>query len=190
MGAKMRILISLWITLILIGAAPSQAADLCEAVALRDLPALETPNSILKKGEHDEAVTQYRINKKTGEAVICSHQGSCYPATVTENGKRIETLHLTNCKVGARDSFDDPDEVFYAVDLIRSKIPPALLRLDDLGNRFLALGLCSACADNVAYLYVNKPASRCAKLAGQALGGNRRALATLKEAPDFCIAPH
>src|SRR5208282_3966945 len=94
--------------------------------------------------------------------------GSCFPATVTENGKRVETLHLTNCKVGARDSFDDPDDVFYSLDVIRSKVPPLQLKIDDVDNRLLELGLCSACAHNVAYLYVNKPASRCAKLAGRA----------------------
>jgi hypothetical protein len=99
-------------------------------------------------------------------------------------------LHLTNCKVGSRDAFDDPDEVFYSIDVIRSKIPPARLRLDDVDNRLLELGLCSACASNVAYLYVNQPASRCAKLAKQALEGNPQALAALQEMPDFCTAFH
>jgi hypothetical protein len=92
--------------------------------------------------------------------------------------------------VGARDAFDDPEEVFYSVDVIRSKIAPAQLRIDDLDNRLLELGLCSACAGNVAYLYVNKPASRCAKLAGQALEGNPAALTALKGFPDFCTAFH
>jgi hypothetical protein len=148
-----------------IGLIPSaHAADICDAVALRDLPALEDPSSVLKRGEHDGTVTQYRINKKTGDASICSHGGYCYPAMITENGKRVETLHIANCKIGARDSFDDPDEVYYSVDVIRSKVPPLQLRIDDVDNRLLELGLCSACASNVAELYVNKPASHCAKL--------------------------
>jgi hypothetical protein len=72
-----------------IGVVPSaHAADICDAVALRDLAALEDPSSVLKRGEHDGAVSQYRINKKTGEASMCSHGGYCYPATITENGKR------------------------------------------------------------------------------------------------------
>jgi hypothetical protein len=189
-GAQMRFLTYFGLALIFIGSAPSRAGDLCEAIALRDLPAVEAPAAILKKGEHHEQITQYRVNKKTGEAILCAHGGNCYPATVTENGKRVETLHLTNCKVGARDPFDDPDEVFYSVDIIRSKIPPAQLRVDDLDNRLLDLGLCSACAGNAAYLYFNKPTSRCAKLTGRALKGNREALAALRKIPDFCNAPN
>src|SRR5271157_3320963 len=171
----------------LISLAPSaHADDICNAVALRDLPAVGNPEAILKRGGRLFPASQYRVNKKTGEATICAHGGSCFPATVTENGKRVETLHLTNCKVGARDSFDDPDDVFYSLDVIRSKVPPLQLKIDDVDNRLLELGLCSACAHNVAYLYVKKPASRCAKLAGRALKGNPEALTALKASPDFC----
>jgi hypothetical protein len=46
------------------------------------------------------------------------------------------------------------------------------LRLDDLDNKFLEMGVCSACAGNVAMFYVKKPTSPCARLAKQALEGN------------------
>ena len=49
-------------------------------------------------------------------------EGDVRAVAPTENGKRMETLHLTNCKVGARDSFDDPEDVFYSLDVIRSKV--------------------------------------------------------------------
>jgi len=165
---------------------PACAADICDAVALRDIPAAEAPSSILKRGEHDGAITQYRVNKKTGLGKFCSHGGYCYEATVTENGKTVETLRLTNCKIGARGTYDDPDDVYYSVDVIRSKISPLRLKIDDLDNRLLELGLCSACAGGYAYQYVDKPTSPCSKLIRQALEGNLESLQSLKEGPDYC----
>jgi hypothetical protein len=53
----------------------ARAADICEAVALRDVPAKEDAKSILKRGEIDGAVTQYRVNKTTGDGVFRSHGG-------------------------------------------------------------------------------------------------------------------
>ena len=136
--------------LLLLAATPASGSDICQAIALRDVQAIEVPDAKLKKGERDEAVTQYRINKKTGEATLCSHGGACFPVAVTENGQRVEALRLTNCKVGAKDPFDDPDETFYSLDVIRSKVPAAALRVDDVDNKLLDMGLCSACASNVA----------------------------------------
>ena len=66
------------------------SADICEAVALRDVRAIEDSSSIIKGGEHDTAITQYTVNKETGLKAFCSHGGYCYPA---------ESLQLTNCAI-------------------------------------------------------------------------------------------
>lgn len=162
------------------------SADLCKAIALRDVAAIESPDSILQRGEYDEAITQYRVNKHTGMTSFCSHGGYCYPTHVRINGKRIEALKLTNCKIGNRDNFYNEDEIFYSVEVVRSKNKSSALRLDDLDNKFLEMGLCSACADNVATFYVRKPSSKCAKLAKQALEGNPIAAEKLLGFPDYC----
>jgi hypothetical protein len=60
----------------------TQAADICTAVALRDVPAIEDSSSMLKKGQFDTAITQYRVNKRTGETSFCSHGGYCYPIRI------------------------------------------------------------------------------------------------------------
>lgn len=179
----------LTVLLALAAATPAVAADICEAIALHDVPSLDNPEAILKKGERDRAVSQYRVNKKTGATSICSHGGSCYPLFLIENGQKIEALRLTNCKVGAKDPFDDPDEIFYNLDVIRAKVPAEQLRIDDLDNKLLDMGLCSACANNVAYLSVKQPGSRCAKLTARALAGDPGAVKTLKDFPDYCTAP-
>lgn len=163
------------------------SADLCKAIALRDVAAIESPDSVLQRGEYDEAVTQYRVNKHTGMTSFCSHGGYCYPSHVYVNGKKIEALRLTNCKIGKRDDYDDEDEIYYSVDVVRSKNTSDALRLDDLENRFLEMGLCGVCADNVAWLFVKKPSSRCSKLAKQALEGNPVATEKLVNSPDYCI---
>jgi hypothetical protein len=185
----MKALLRLSPLLALVVVTPSSAADICQAIALRDIRAVDVPGATLKKGERDEAVTQYRVNKKTGEATLCSHGGACFPVSITENGQKFEALRLTNCKVGAKDPFDDPDETFYNLEVIRSKVPAADLRVDDVDNKLLDMGLCSACASNVAYLYVKKPGSRCAKLTARALAGSRDAITTLKDFPVYCSLP-
>jgi hypothetical protein len=97
----------------------------------------------------------------------------------------VEALRLVNCKVGKRYE-EDKDEVYYSVDVVRSKNTAADLRLDDLDNKFLEMGLCSACADNVAMFYVKKPTSPCGRLAKQALEGNPVATDKLRSFPDYC----
>lgn len=164
------------------------AADLCRAIALRDVPAIGNPTSILSRGGFDTAITGYYVNKKTGMASFCSHGGNCYPTHVTVGGRKVEALRLTNCKIGnpSPSPYDDPDEISYDVDVIRSKNSPAELQYDDLDNRLLEMGLCSACASNVASLYLKNPNSRCGQLTRKALEGNPVALEKLKEFPDYC----
>jgi hypothetical protein len=88
----MRTFIVLGISIAAIGTARG-AGDLCEAIALRDVPAIEDPSSILKRGEHDTAITQFRVDKKTGATSYCSHGGYCYLA---------EALQLTSCRMADR----------------------------------------------------------------------------------------
>jgi len=85
-----RLLISSAMTL-LVG--PAYVADICEAVALHDVPAVENPESILERGERDPAISGYGFNKEIGQYVFCSHGGYCYPAAA---------LRLLNCKIGER----------------------------------------------------------------------------------------
>ena len=166
----------------------ASAADICKAIALRDVPALEAPESVLKRGEYDTAITQYRVNKKTGLTSFCSHGGYCYPTHIVENGAKVEALRLTNCKIGKRDEWNDPEEIFYSVDVLRSALTETELKIEELDNKLLDLGLCSACASNVAYLYIHQPQSRCAALTRKVLGGDAQALEDLKQDPDYCRA--
>ncbi|MBN9406573.1 MAG: hypothetical protein J0I00_14285 [Burkholderiales bacterium] len=53
-------------------------------------------------------------------------------------------------------------------------------------QKFSELGLCSACADNVAQWYSKKPASRCGSLAKKALEGNPAAIDELQGFPKYC----
>jgi hypothetical protein len=161
------------------------AADICRAIAMRDVGALESPTSVLERGSYDDAITQYRINKRTGVDSFCSHGGYCYPVHVQINGQKVEALRLVNCQVGTQDGRED-DEVIYSVEVTRSKNSRTALRRDDLDNRFLEMGLCSACADNVAQWYVQQPTSKCAQLAKRALEGEPSATNTLQTFPDYC----
>lgn len=165
----------------------AQAADICAALALRDVPAIEDSGAILKKGQLDTGITQYRVDKRSGETSFCSHGGYCYPIRIRVGEDILEALKLTNCQVADnRPPFDDGEYLDYEVEPIRTKIAPALLRYDDLDNKLLAMGLCSACADNVAQYYLKQPNSRCAKVARSALEGNPEATQALLDFPSYC----
>ena len=172
---------------LLLAAGQGRAADICEATALRDVPALDNPDSVLKKGSVDESITQFRVNKHTGETSFCSHGSYCYPThTMIGNGK-FQALKMTNCTVDVQGLQEPNDDfIYYGVTPVRAKINPTKLRMDDLDNKFLAMGLCTSCADNVAQFYINKPQSQCAVLAKGALEGNPDALTQLQDNPQFC----
>ena len=53
-------------------------------------------------------------------------------------------------------------------------------------EKFMEMGACSACADNIAQYYTKKPDSSCGKLAKQALEGNPDAIRKLVQFPDYC----
>lgn len=171
----------------LLGAGQGHAADICEAVALRDVPALESSDSILKKGSIDDSITQFRVNKRTGETSFCSHGGFCYPTHVMVGGGKFQALKMTNCTVDAKGlEFVGEDYIMYGVSPVRSKIDPDRLRIDDVTNKLLNLGLCEACADSAARIYVEKPQSQCAALVKQSLEGNPDTLGQLQDGPDIC----
>ena len=168
----------------------AKAADLCKALALRDVAALHNPTSILPKGDFDTAITQYRVNRNTKVTCFCSHGGYCYPTHVFVNGQRVQALKMTNCSIGAAQPSNIPgvvdDEIIYEVIVNRQQNSPQALRRDDVDNRLREMGLCSACASNVAAFYVNKPKSQCGQLARQALEGNPAAIQALQSDPSYC----
>lgn len=47
------------------------------------MPAIGAANSFIRKGDKDEAITQFRVNTKTGRTSYCSHGGYCYPAHIS-----------------------------------------------------------------------------------------------------------
>ena len=59
-------------------------------------------------------------------------------------------------------------------------------RYGDSKRRFIEMGLCEACADNLAQRYVERPSSRCGRLAKHALAGDSEAVKGLAEFPTYC----
>ena len=167
----------------------AHADDICEAIALRDVPAIGVPSSFIRKGGKDDAITQFRVNIRTGRTSYCSHGGYCYPTHVQVGDDMLLALKMTNCKPSAtayeRDGLE-PDEVVYGLDVVRSRIPRDQMRREDVKNRMLSMGLCSACADNVAQFYTAAPKSQCAQLARSALEGNPESARALQESPPYC----
>lgn len=172
-------LLSVTLAALVASTAAANATDsICEAVAMKATTKTDDFPYPLKRGETIDAITQYNVNKKTGATSFCSHGGGCYPA---------EALRLTNCRVDkSKPNYEDGDERTYGLILIRSKVPPAVLRQNDVELKLLDLGMCNACADNAAAFYVKMPASRCAKLVRRALEGDPTAIENLKNTPDYC----
>lgn len=167
---------------------PANAADICKAVALTDIPEATTGYG-LKKGDIDDAVTQYNVDKN-GDGQFCSHGGGCYPRYIVIDGKKVEALRLTNCKIGAAEppiaGLPDDGTTTYDIDVDRSKNSAADLKYDDVDNALLNLGMCSACASNAADLYIHNPASECGSKVADALAGDKLAIDALQADPDYC----
>jgi len=159
---------------------PVYASDsICDGIATRNTIPSEHFSYALRKGEQITAITQYNIDKQTGETSICSHGGGCYPAGA---------IKLTNCKVDrTAPAWEDDETVSYGLTLLRSKVDPARLRENDLELQLIGFGMCSACANNAAVLYMQQPRSKCGKLIKRALEGNPDAKDMLGENPDFCF---
>lgn len=152
----------------------SYAADLCKARVLRTMNSSKTNPYAMKKGEII-GVTQYNIDKYTGLVQICGHGSGCYQGSIIIHKKHIPTIKILNCKVTSLYTEDEQFK-YYGVEVDRSKNSKRDLRLDDIDNRLLDLGLCSACAGNYASEYVNHPNSRKSKLVKSALEGNPNAI--------------
>jgi hypothetical protein len=88
----------------------------------------------------------------------------------------------------SKPSYEDDEQITYSLDVIRSKVPPNILRQNDVELKLLDLGMCNACASNAAAFYVKMPNSRCAKLVRQALEGSPTAVKTLIDTPEYCTA--
>jgi len=154
----------------------SFALDLCQAIALEDVSAIESPKSIIKKGEFLTAITQYNLpDELSKEPYFCAHGDYCYPTHIIKNGIRVEALRLTNCKI-----------VGNSVELIRSKVDPATLRAHDIDEKLISLGMSIACAANATEFYLKKPKSKCGKLVQHALEGNPTAIELIEKDPDYC----
>lgn len=167
---------------------PVFADGLCEVEAIRDVPAIENPSYVLKRGEVERAVTQYRINKKTGETSFCSHGGYCYPTHLVVEGRAVIALELTNCVVDQSAPESDSEMDIYGVEVDRARNSDKALRLDDIENRLLEMGSCGACADNEAAMFVYYPDSQCGRLVQRGLENHYEAIQELVSFPEYCIA--
>jgi len=173
----------------------AQAADICNAVALVDVP--NSPESIqygsnpiaFKKGEIVEAVTQYSVDRKSGVGSFCSHGGGCYPRYITIGNRRVEALRLVNCKIGGEViGSGDEEEAIYSIDVDPSKNDPGVLRYDAADDALIEIGMSSAGASNAADKYIKEPQSQCGRVVARALGGDADAKAELQTEPQYCLS--
>jgi hypothetical protein len=112
----------LFFGLLLVAGVPGTALadDSCKAVALTQVPpdGATDPTVIatesLKSGEIDEAISGYRVDKRTALGVFSARGGVAYPRFLVRGGQRVEALRLTNCRIGPKAS-ETWDEVDYDV---------------------------------------------------------------------------
>ncbi len=76
--------------------------DICNARVLRDVTALEHPETKMVAGSVWNDVTQFWRNQRTGETRFCAHGDYCYPAQITVDGQTVDTIKLINCVVRDR----------------------------------------------------------------------------------------
>jgi hypothetical protein len=184
-GLSVKLLVGIGALLSATGAAT--ASDLCKAIALRDVAAIENPKSVIRKGDIDTAITQYQVEKATRRGSFCSHGGYCYPDRINVDGGDLIALRLLNCTVSKHVAYSDAQFMFFELDVNRMAVEPGVLRESDVSDKLQRdLSLCSACAQNVAAFYVRKPQSQCAALTRRVLEGDTQAGAILQGSPAYC----
>ena len=171
--------------LLLVWCANGHAKDICEAVSLRDVRAIQNPDAIIKKGTILDSISQYNVDKKTTLAEVCRHGDYCYPVNVIEGGKKIDVLRLTNCKVGTPRSVDDT-KTFYKLDVIQSKVSAEVLQSAEFERKLGALGFSNSFAGNAAYMLEKNPKSLCVQLAKKSVAGDKVSLNELRNHTEYC----
>lgn len=169
---------------IALGSTSAEAADHCRATVLQNVHPMEYESETVRRGETVEAVTQLTRDRRTGRTYYCSHGGYCLPTHVMIAGRRVPALRLLNCRIDMAHAAGDANETTYETVMDSRRNSAATLRLDDVDNQLLDLGMCSACAGYAAYAYVHRPNSPCGVLVRQALAGDRAARRRLMD--DVC----
>lgn len=83
-----------------------------------------------KRGDVVEYLTQYIIDKRSGETFFAQRGGRPFPTQKMVKGKKVDLYHLINCKVNMKGVIDDDSEerIFYFTPLPKSEIyKPAYL---------------------------------------------------------------
>ncbi len=163
-------------------------ADLCTAKVLHPVAAIDNPSSMMSQGAILDSITQFNVDKHTGMREFCQHGGYCYTETITIDGKQVKSLKLTNCRIDKVVS-EDADTQFWSLDVVRSAVSKNELRYSDISGKLGDLGLCVACADNAADVYIKQPDSPCGQTVKAAFEGNPEAVTKLNDT-DICpVAP-
>jgi hypothetical protein len=126
----------------LLASGPALAGDVCTLVALRDVASIEDPTTMMGRGGHQGAITQYRVDQGSGVASFCQHGGSCWPETVSIDGRQETATKLTNCAVDRTQSSAFDGKVIYWLVPDRQKIGRQVMRESDVADQFVRLGLC------------------------------------------------
>lgn len=102
------------------------------------------------------------------------------------NGATKDVEQLIN------DGFIKSDEAKAVARVLGKTYPAKAARSADgrsyaaVRRRFVEMGACGSCADNIAQHYSKDPGSQCGKLAKRALDGDQAAIKTLIDFPAFC----
>lgn len=179
--------------------ASAQASDidLCKSIVIRPIallyeeadgiPPAETPPHI-QRGTVIRRVTQYVVDRKTGLTGFCAHFDTCYRATATVNGRQVKAQRLLNCTIDFSHPDRSADEIIYGLAPDPRKNSVRDMRIYRAFDRLLSLGIES---ESLALASVDAPRSRCGRIAGSALAGDKRARAALRKAahPRFGMTP-
>ncbi len=79
--------------------------------------------------------------------------GGRHPTRIQVGDNLLLAPRMTNCQPSAKAYADDvlePNGVVYGQNILCSGIPRAQMRREGVKNKFLTMGLCSVCPDNVA----------------------------------------
>ena len=119
---------ALAVSVAVLGSAAARADDGCIITALRDVPSIDGPSTVLRPGDHEGDISAYQVDRGTLVGSFCRHAGPCWPETVNVSGRSLQAVKLVNCLIDRQHPRSDATGVFYALLLDRFRTEQRAMR--------------------------------------------------------------
>ena len=147
----------------------ADAADVCQATALRDVRQINKSANVVRRGQIISDISYFR-RSPNGRSSFCDRSERCYPLNMRIGAKEVPSLRVNeNCVVDTMDITMDKDSELYSVAVINS---PVRRKSIYFFQSLIKLGVDTDTATMATNANVGSLNSECARLARSILNAD------------------